>query len=430
MEGISVPDNSMADNAEVSPNSPRPLPPLIVPHRHASANTPPPLETQERRGLLATILVPVAAFVLGAGALTAASHSLGLSGEVEAPIQGPTAPSVQLAEPALPVPDDATGFTFSQTETPSASAPAGSEPYADAAELLNPSIVQIRNEAGVGSGVFYGDEGLIVTNAHVVGDSKEVSVRVSDGRRVNGQVIGTAPAADIAVVRLDENLSMPPAALALGEPLRVGQIVVAMGSPYGFEQSVSAGIVSAVNRPVPSPTGHLVPMIQTDASINPGNSGGALADRQGRVIGLNSSIRTAATGGGSVGIGFAIPIDVAVDIAQRLVAGETFTPGFLGASGADAVSPVAGVLITELREGTPATKGGILEGDIVVGFGDKRIQTTGQLSAKVLVTPPGSSMNVTVIREGEQLQLDVVIGAGRLPEPPPVADDPTAGGGN
>lgn len=388
--------------------SPTQTPPTRIPHRHEVTSTEESAGKRPFAHRAASVIMPALAFVLGAAGLFFIDYA---NPDETAEF---TSPRVQLT-PAQSTPSPDTSQLAVVPQQNSDVGAAKGEPYADAAEILNPSIVQIRNEAGVGSGVIYTDTGLIVTNAHVVGEDTTVSVRVSDGRRVNGTVIGIAAPADIAVVQLDEDLGMPPASLAVGEPLRVGQIVVAMGSPYGFEQSVSAGIVSAVNRPVPSPTGHLVPMIQTDASINPGNSGGALADRNGSVIGLNSSIRTD-SGGGSVGIGFAIPIDIAVGIAERLVNGEPFTPGFLGASGVDAVSPVAGVLVTEVRPAGPAEEAGIAEGDIIVGFGSKRIQTAGQLGAKVLVTPPGSAMTLAIIREGTQQNLDVVVGAGRIPE--------------
>lgn len=418
------------------PQPRRPIPPLDVPHRHATEHSPlaaanrptvpdrgespsGPTGRRSTRSVVRTIATAGLAFALGAGAIVS----------VDAFQRGP---EPQIAAPTVIESDTARIAPLSQTSSSARSQsvrPDGTEPYADAAQILNPSIVQIRHDGSVGSGVIYGEQGLIVTNAHVVGDATEVSVRVSDGRRVVGRVIGIAAPADIAVVALEQDLGMPPAALAVGEPLRVGQIVVAMGSPYGFEQSVSAGIVSAVNRPVPSPTGHLIPMIQTDASINPGNSGGALADRNGAVIGLNSSIRTD-SGGGSIGIGFAIPIDIVVDIADRLVEGEPFTPGFLGASGVDAVAPVAGVLVTEVRPEGPAQLGGVEEGDIIVGFGAKRIQTAGQLGAKVLVTPPGTSMAIAVVRDGEERTVDIIVGAGQLPERAPATEtsDPTGEG--
>lgn len=391
-------------------------PPKLAGSEHSDSDASMAAEEGARRvtvgSVITAVLLPLAAFGLGAAGLLFINYA----GEAQADDQRTPVPVVELqgSDSAL----DPSEFALSADPPSRAGAPIGAtdEPYADAAEILNPSIVQIRNSGGVGSGVVYAAGGYIVTNAHVVGEDTEVSVRVSDGRRVTGKVIGKAEPADIAVVRLDQDLQMPTADLAVGEPLRVGQIVVAMGSPYGFEQSVSAGIVSAVNRPVPSPTGHLVPMIQTDASINPGNSGGALADRRGYVIGLNSSIRTD-SGGGSVGIGFAIPIDIAVDIAQRLVDGESFTPGYIGASGVDAVSPVAGVLVSEVNPQGPATAAGIVEGDIIVGFGSKRIQTTGQLAAKVLVSPVGSTMEVAIIRNGQQQVTEVVVGAGRIVEP-------------
>lgn len=198
------------------------------------------------------------------------------------------------------------------------------EPVADVAEALLPSVVQIEiGGGGIGSGFVYDESGLIFTAAHVVSTSNRVTVRLSDGRVVDGTVIVRDDAQDVAVVDIDaENLI--PAPLALGEQVRVGQQAIAIGSPLGFEGTVTAGIVSALDQTLTIGRDVISGLIQTDAAINPGNSGGPLADSSGRVIGINIAIATAS--GGSDGLGFAVPIDVAAAVAEAAEDGPTAAP--------------------------------------------------------------------------------------------------------
>ena len=231
------------------------------------------------------------------------------------------------------------------TTTPSVAPDSGSvplvpldvdEPATFVADALGPAVVQIETDFGLGSGVIY-DDGLILTNNHVVEGAQIVRVKLADGQVLSGEIVGTDPTTDIAVIAAGAGTGLPSAQLATGEKATVGQIAIAIGSPFDLQQSVTAGIVSAVDRPIPNLEG-VVAMIQTDAPINPGNSGGALADRQGRVIGINTSIQTDGTSQANVGVGFAIPIDTALRIADLLVAGEPIQRGFLGVRG---VSPKA-----------------------------------------------------------------------------------------
>lgn len=197
------------------------------------------------------------------------------------------------------------------------------EPVADVATALLPSVVQIERFGAEGSGFAY-DDGRILTAAHVVAGAREVTVRTSDGRELAGRVLGGDPVADIAVVEVDGDV--PPASLALDDPPEVGQLAVAIGSPLGFSQSVTSGIVSGVNRELRIGGTLLDGLIQTDAPINEGNSGGPLADRNGMVIGVNVAIASAS--GGSDGVGFAVGIDKAVEIAERFT-GDRPDPGSL-----------------------------------------------------------------------------------------------------
>ncbi|MDQ3781309.1 MAG: trypsin-like peptidase domain-containing protein [Actinomycetota bacterium] len=192
------------------------------------------------------------------------------------------------------------------------------EPIADVAAALLPSVVQIERDGMVGSGFAYADGGRILTAAHVVAGAREVTVRTSDGRELTGVVLGGDPVADVAVVEVDGDI--PAAPLSLEDPVRVGQLAIAIGSPLGFQQSVTSGIVSAVDRDLDVPGGRLEDLIQTDAPINQGNSGGPLADREGRVIGVNVAI--ASFSGGSDGLGFAVAIDEAVAIAEPFTADQ------------------------------------------------------------------------------------------------------------
>ena len=212
------------------------------------------------------------------------------------------------------------------------------EPVTAVALAVSPSVVRIDTSTGTGSGIILDSSGRVVTNAHVVNSARTVEIRLADGTRAEGTVLGSDPNVDIAIVQIDGDVLFEKANFALSETVQVGQLAVAIGSPFGLEQSVTAGIVSAVNRAVPhanvidgSPT--IVEMIQTDAPINPGNSGGALADRQGRVVGMNTSIRTDGIVSGNLGVGFAIPSDTILLVADRIVNGESLDVGFLGVSG-------------------------------------------------------------------------------------------------
>ena len=286
----------------------------------------------------------------------------------------------------------------------------GGEPVAAVAKAVLPSVVQLETGTGLGSGVVYDKGGLILTAAHVVEGSTDVIVRLSDGRRVDGEVLGTDPATDIAVIDADaENLEA--ATLAIDVPLEVGQTAIAIGSPFGLESSVTAGIVSAVGRTLQTPDGGAVSTVQTDAPINPGNSGGALVDRTGRVIGINDAILS--DSGDNAGIGFAIPIDTAYQVAQALVKGETPVIGFLGVTPTDGTGDRPGALVTSIIEGSGAAEAGIQEGDLIVGYKDEPIESAADLIATIRATQPGTTATMEIVRDGQSQELTVTIG-----EPP------------
>lgn len=283
---------------------------------------------------------------------------------------------------------------------------AGEEPIADAAEKILPSVVQIQTSDGVGSGVFF-DEGLILTAAHVVEGEDTVLVRLEDGENLEGTVLGGTSEADIAVVQVSRT-DVDVADLALDYEPRVGQMAIAVGSPWGLTSTVTAGIVSAVNQPVGCSGGTCRSMLQTDAAINPGNSGGALVDRDGRVLGINVSIFSLS--GANDGVGFAVPIDVAFDIAQTLVAGDSVEFGFLGVVGTDVETGRAGALITEVMSGSAADEAGIRVDDLVVAIDGVRVQGIFDLASQVRTHQPGETLDFLIVRDGEELTLSATLG--------------------
>jgi putative serine protease PepD len=284
----------------------------------------------------------------------------------------------------------------------------GSEPVAAVAQVVSPSVVQIETTDGLGSGVFYDASGLIMTNAHVVGTATNVTVRSAEGKAVEGEVLGADTGTDIAVVRVS-GLDVPAASLATDTKPAVGQIAVAVGSPYGLDQTVTSGIVSAVNRPVDNDKGVVVNMIQTDASINPGNSGGALANRDGQIIGINTAIFSQT--GENTGIGFAIPIATAKKAADQLVNGRSVAKAGLGLSGpSETPNGDAGAYVQSVTPGSAADQAGVEDGDLIVDVDGTDIRSFDELRGLISSHSPGETVTVTVIRDGQRIDLQVTLG--------------------
>jgi putative serine protease PepD len=283
------------------------------------------------------------------------------------------------------------------------------EPIADVARAVGPSVVLIETSTGAGSGIVYDASGLILTNAHVVEGYTTVEVTLADGtRHRDAQVVGRDQRRDIAVVRVNARSPLTAAVFGRTDDVRVGQTAVAIGSPFGLEQTVTAGIVSAVGRVVSA--SNPVEMIQTDAPINPGNSGGPLADKQGRVIGMNTSIRTTASGG-SVGVGFAIPSDTLRVIANRIVNGESLDVAYLGIVGTTPVDGDPGVLLREVRPGSPAAQAGLRVGDRISGIEGTKVTSMLGLSARIQLHKPGDSIELRVERaDGRSATVTVTLG--------------------
>ena len=305
--------------------------------------------------------------------------------------------------------DDASPIEGESSNEPSPLEP-GEEPVADAAAVILPSVVQIQvgegPGSGVGSGVIYDSEGLILTAAHVVQDNDTVVVRFADGEEVEGTVLGGTTGADVAVVQVDRT-GLPAADLALDEDAQVGQMAIALGSPWGLQGTVTAGIISAVDQAIPS-GGSARAVLQTDAAINPGNSGGPLVDREGRVIGINVSIFSLS--GANDGVGFAVPIDVAHDIAERVVAGEEIQTAFLGVILAGVESGQAGAVISEVTADSAADEAGLEADDLVISIDGATVQSPADLAAQVQTHQPGSTIDLVVVRDGEEMTLTVTLG--------------------
>ena len=392
--------------------------PASPPTGDVSTSPTPPHPPVRRRvglvliGFIALIGLTAGAFLLG--------RNLGGEEVATVPVAAPTAvetapPTVEpetptaeptevppTTEPATPEPP---AIDAPRLEVPPAVVPDDAvEPVAAVAEAVAPAVVLIQHEAGQGSGIIYDDSGLVLTNAHVVGQFTEVSVQLASGIRVGGTVLGADTNTDVAVVRIDTEEEFGVAPLAPESTVEVGQLAVAIGSPFGLEQTVTSGIVSATGRVVGT-----VAMIQTDAPINPGNSGGALADRQGRVIGMNTAIRTDGSGG-NIGVGFAIPADTAKLIADRIIAGESLEQGYLGVEGATPQLGDPGVIVTNVLPGTGAAAAGVQVDDLIVGFNGAEIRSMQDLAAAVRLQAPNAVVEVVVIRDGGRVTLTVTLG--------------------
>lgn len=314
-------------------------------------------------------------------------------------------------------------------------APAGTVEQVAAALLPSVVSIAVRTSAGggEGTGVVLDADGLVLTNNHVVAAAAEggtVTVTSNDGSSAAARILGRDPVTDLAVLRADGLAGLVPARLGDSGSLAVGEDVVAIGSPLGLSGTVTSGIVSALNRPVRaggSPTASadrtsVIDAIQTDAAVNPGNSGGPLVDRDGAVIGINSAIASLGAGAGgqagSIGLGFAIPIDQARDIARQLVESGTAEHAQLGVSVGDSAavgssSAPAGAVIAAVQPGSGATDAGLRERDVVTKVDDRRVDSADALIAAVRSHRPGDEVTVTYLRGGATRTATVTLGSDR-----------------
>ena len=267
---------------------------------------------------------------------------------------------------------------------------------------------------GEGSGFIVSPDGVILTNAHVVDDASKVTVKLTDHREFEARVLGSDAKSDVAVLKIDAG-NLP--VVRLGDPgaLEVGEWVVAIGSPFGFDNSVTAGIVSAKGRNLPDDT--YVPFIQTDVAVNPGNSGGPLFNLRGEVVGINSQIYSRS--GGYQGVSFAIPIDVAMNVGRQLQASGHVTRGRIGVGIQDVDQALAesfgldvpaGALVASVDDDGPAKAAGMKAGDVILSFDGKAVESAGQLPALVAAARPGSTVDVSIWRDRVRRDVRVKVG--------------------
>ena len=279
---------------------------------------------------------------------------------------------------------------------------------------------QNQAENSLGSGVIVSEQGLILTNNHVIASADEIDIALSDGRKMSAKVVGTDPETDLALIKIDAQ-NLPAITFASSEKLNVGDVVLAIGNPFGVGQTVTQGIISALGRT------HLgintfENFIQTDASINPGNSGGALIDTEGNLVGINSAIYSRS--GGSMGIGFAIPASLARQVMEQIVSLGNVTRGWIGIQAQDITPELAesfklkqaqGALVAGVLKGGPADKAGVLAGDILLAIDGNPIYDTGSMLNLIAALTPNQQANLNIVRAEKNLNLKVKVG--KRPKP-------------
>jgi serine protease Do len=340
---------------------------------------------------------------MGAGLLVLGVLLAGC-GSASQPGVPPTTPGSSEAPAPAPAPD---------TAPPQGAGTAVSLP--DLIARVEPSVVTVRPPQGVGSGVVYRDD-IVVTNQHVVGDARQVTLQFADGTSAPGEVLAADRISDLAVVRSARG-GLPPLPVRTDLPRR-GETALALGSPLGLENTVTAGIVSAVGRELPGRLpGTPIGLIQTDAAISPGNSGGALVDAAGRLIGINEIYIP--PGAGAVSLGFAIPSATMVDVVEQLLTRGDVTHPYLGVS-LTALTPQirerlgvqapAGSVVVEVDPNGPAARAGLVPGDVITGFAGEPVGGEQDLVGRLARTRPGETVPVTVVRDGASMTLQVVVG--------------------
>ncbi|HUH01922.1 MAG TPA: DegQ family serine endoprotease [Kofleriaceae bacterium] len=337
--------------------------------------------------------------------------------EAAPPLTGAPSSLADVAEKAVP-----SVVNISATRVARVSSPGGFGPMMDDPgfrEFFGDRLPrQQQRQHGLGSGVIVSADGVILTNNHVIAQAEEITVTLHDGRDFKAKVVGTDPKSDLAVLRLEgKHSGLKPASLGSSTNLRLGEVVLAVGNPFGVGQTVTMGIVSATGRSKMGIVDY-EDFIQTDASINPGNSGGALVNMRGELIGINTAILSRT--GGSQGIGFAIPIDMVRPIMDGLLKNGTYERGWLGVAIQDLNDDLAkglglsvdrGVLISDVTDGSPAAKAGLKRGDVVLELNGKKILTSGALRNRIAALGPGTKADMVVARNGVQQTVSVTLGS-------------------
>jgi len=288
------------------------------------------------------------------------------------------------------------------------------DPFYEFFHRFAPQIPRQQESQSLGSGFIISSDGYILTNAHVVDRADKITVRLTDKREFKARIVGADKRTDVALLKI-EATGLPVVVLGKPDQLKVGEWVLAIGSPFGFDSSVTAGIVSAKGRSLPQE--NFVPFIQTDVAINPGNSGGPLFNMKGEVVGINSQIYSRS--GGYMGLSFAIPIDVAMDVVNQLRATGKVTRGRIGVTIQEVTRELAesfglpkagGALISGVEKGGPADKAGIRASDVILKFGGKDVGNSSDLPRMVAATKPGSKVPVLLWRKGSTLEVSLVVG--------------------
>jgi serine protease DegQ len=316
--------------------------------------------------------------------------------------------------------DGDSGSAEPATATTATSSTVGSDTFGlipSIVKKVQPSVVSIVTPSGQGSGVVYRQDGFVITNAHVAGDSARVAVVLADGKRLPARVRAKTELYDVAVLDLDRE-GLPAATFERDLPL-VGALAIAIGNPLGFENTVTAGIISGLHREIPAggTTPALVDLIQTDAPISPGNSGGALVDRAGVVVGIN--VAYIPPQGGAVSLGFAIPASTAVRVADQLIAKGRVEFAYLGIqpvqvtpelNQAYEIGSDTGVLVAEVVPDSPAARSGMRSGDVIVRLDDAEISVVEDLFAELREHKPGETVTLELKRDGETRTVEATLG--------------------
>lgn len=331
-----------------------------------------------------------------------------------------TQPSANQVKPATNEPSNLQQRKYSDSEILSAF----DEAISLVAEKVKPSIINLqvkfiqqdffgnqREAEGVGSGIIYISDGYIITSNHVVDGSNEIIVTLINGKEYPAKIVGADENTDVAVIKIepDKNDNLSPAEFTSIEDTKVGELAIAIGSPFGLQETVTTGVVSALGRniPVSYDSLPLVDLIQTDAAINPGNSGGALVNSAGQVIGVNTMIYS--TSGANAGIGFAIPSDTALNIANQLIKyGKARIP-FLGIEMDINKTDIEGVLVKTVTPSGPADKSGIKVGDIIISFDGEKVETPYKLFAQILRHNVGDTIKIELSRNGKIIEVEVTL---------------------
>jgi putative serine protease PepD len=346
------------------------------------------------RAAIATGLA--AATLIGAGGATAVAVVLG-----EDSAAAPAQVTVTNASPAASAGTSTVGQIYKRTSAAvveiTVTASGQAIPFGDGQG----------SQQAQGSGFVYDTQGHVITNQHVVDNAESVSVRFANDKTYPATVVGSDPSTDIAVIDVDAPASeLRPLTLADSSAVEVGDAVIAIGSPFGLEQTVTTGIVSALHRQITAPNNFTIDdAIQTDAAINHGNSGGPLLDLDGKVIGVNSQIES--DSGGNDGIGFAVPSDTVGKIADAIISGRSVQHAYLGVATEDATG---GARLAEVRPSTPASRASLRSGDVVTKFDGTKVASADELRRLVDAKSPGDKVQVTVTRDGKSITVDVTLG--------------------